>query len=358
MLSNHLPPHADLLIFATCSEADIVILSCVRCNTTGDVGFLKDRRRMCVATSRARDLMIVVGSVRTLCCDYFCIGAPMAAVCPAAGYSRNLWTTLLAAATVVQYECNSEIATNSGRVSPWSEMFGNAGRNYVAALLPSKAAADRKSIQTMTSEPLLAVVNDLPAFSVPLPKQESYSASGHIILGLREHITTGTPVTSASVNQENYAVCGFGSVASYSDQTQLMAKTIRSPTTFMSEYNPALPFPVVTNFTCNEYSQADSPLALSCAPPLGPIGVQVPLRVPLAAWSVHDVQRLLGRCGFAEAANAALDCGLDGKTLLDLLCSDNGKLMLALPVRDGGLGLMGMRLWRVVSELRGAEAVP
>lgn len=51
------------------SEADVVVLSCVRCNARRDLGFLTNRNRMCVALSRARERLIVVASSRTLKSD-------------------------------------------------------------------------------------------------------------------------------------------------------------------------------------------------------------------------------------------------------------------------------------------------
>ena len=48
------------------SEADLVILSCVRCNPQRRLGFIADHRRVCVALSRAREQLIVVGSGATL----------------------------------------------------------------------------------------------------------------------------------------------------------------------------------------------------------------------------------------------------------------------------------------------------
>jgi hypothetical protein len=48
------------------SESDCVILSFVRSNAHGDVGFVKELRRLNVALTRARRLMLSVGSARTL----------------------------------------------------------------------------------------------------------------------------------------------------------------------------------------------------------------------------------------------------------------------------------------------------
>jgi hypothetical protein len=48
------------------SEADVVVLSCVRCNRQHNLGFITDKNRLCVALSRAREMLIVVGSKKTL----------------------------------------------------------------------------------------------------------------------------------------------------------------------------------------------------------------------------------------------------------------------------------------------------
>ncbi len=48
-------------------ESDLVILSLVRSNDKGEVGFLKEERRWNVALTRARHQMIVVGDSATLC---------------------------------------------------------------------------------------------------------------------------------------------------------------------------------------------------------------------------------------------------------------------------------------------------
>mmetsp|Transcript_11941 Transcript_11941/g.20231 ORF Transcript_11941/g.20231 Transcript_11941/m.20231 type:complete len:99 (+) Transcript_11941:95-391(+) len=47
-------------------ERDIIIFSAVRSNRNGDVGFLKDWRRMNVALTRSRSALILVGDLTTL----------------------------------------------------------------------------------------------------------------------------------------------------------------------------------------------------------------------------------------------------------------------------------------------------
>lgn len=47
-------------------DRDIVLYSTVRSNATGQLGFLKDRRRLNVALSRAREALLIVGDIQTL----------------------------------------------------------------------------------------------------------------------------------------------------------------------------------------------------------------------------------------------------------------------------------------------------
>ena len=47
-------------------EKDVVIISCVRCNREGAIGFLGDTRRMNVALTRAKRKLIVIGDSATL----------------------------------------------------------------------------------------------------------------------------------------------------------------------------------------------------------------------------------------------------------------------------------------------------
>ena len=47
-------------------EKDVVIFTCVRCNSFGETGFLTDKRRLNVALTRAKYALILIGSVKTL----------------------------------------------------------------------------------------------------------------------------------------------------------------------------------------------------------------------------------------------------------------------------------------------------
>ena len=47
-------------------EKDIVIFNCVRSNQHNQIGFMKDPRRLNVAITRARHILVLVGSYKTL----------------------------------------------------------------------------------------------------------------------------------------------------------------------------------------------------------------------------------------------------------------------------------------------------
>jgi len=52
-------------------EKEIIILSLVRSNDDGDIGFLKDYRRMNVAITRAKEQLFVTGDSATIGADPF-----------------------------------------------------------------------------------------------------------------------------------------------------------------------------------------------------------------------------------------------------------------------------------------------
>jgi ATP-dependent RNA/DNA helicase IGHMBP2 len=47
-------------------EADICIISLVRCNKPGSIGFLANAKRVNVMLTRGRCLLVVIGSYRTI----------------------------------------------------------------------------------------------------------------------------------------------------------------------------------------------------------------------------------------------------------------------------------------------------
>jgi superfamily I DNA and/or RNA helicase len=47
-------------------ERDVIVISLVRDNAEGNIGFLRDLRRMNVAITRARMKLIIVGNAQTL----------------------------------------------------------------------------------------------------------------------------------------------------------------------------------------------------------------------------------------------------------------------------------------------------
>ena len=52
-------------------EKETIILSLVRSNDDGDIGFLKDYRRMNVAITRAKEQLFVIGDSATIGADNF-----------------------------------------------------------------------------------------------------------------------------------------------------------------------------------------------------------------------------------------------------------------------------------------------
>lgn len=63
------PPRIITVDSAQGTEEEVVILSCVRCNDRGNVGFVRDLRRLNVAISRARQKLIIVGNLETMSSD-------------------------------------------------------------------------------------------------------------------------------------------------------------------------------------------------------------------------------------------------------------------------------------------------
>ncbi len=70
-LSCNVFPDECHMKYGPYSEADMVILSCVRSNALRTIGFLSNKHRMCVAISRARERLVVIGSAHTLGTDKF-----------------------------------------------------------------------------------------------------------------------------------------------------------------------------------------------------------------------------------------------------------------------------------------------
>ena len=69
--SERLRPYRRLIAVNTVDgfqgqERDIILISLVRDNDGGDIGFLRDLRRMNVAITRARMKLIVLGSAATM----------------------------------------------------------------------------------------------------------------------------------------------------------------------------------------------------------------------------------------------------------------------------------------------------
>jgi superfamily I DNA and/or RNA helicase len=70
-------------------EKEAVIISLVRANRQGDIGFLADTRRMNVALTRARRKLIIIGDSATVATHPFY--ARLLDYCDAAGAYRSVW---------------------------------------------------------------------------------------------------------------------------------------------------------------------------------------------------------------------------------------------------------------------------
>lgn len=73
-------------------EKEVVYISLVRSNTKGEIGFLKDYRRMNVAMTRAKKQLIMVGDSATIGNDRFY--AELLAFCESKGSYRSAWDYL------------------------------------------------------------------------------------------------------------------------------------------------------------------------------------------------------------------------------------------------------------------------
>jgi superfamily I DNA and/or RNA helicase len=68
---------------------DNIIVSLVRSNEDGDIGFLKDYRRMNVAITRAKEQLFVIGDSATIGADKFYSG--FLAYIETQGSYRTVW---------------------------------------------------------------------------------------------------------------------------------------------------------------------------------------------------------------------------------------------------------------------------
>lgn len=92
-LTGRLPEHIlaaiDTIDAFQGQERDLVIVSLVRSNTQGKIGFLTDYRRMNVAMTRARERLVIIGDSATLGQDDFYLG--FIRMCEENGYYRTAW---------------------------------------------------------------------------------------------------------------------------------------------------------------------------------------------------------------------------------------------------------------------------
>ena len=69
-------------------EKEIIIISMVRSNSSGVVGFLNDYRRLNVAVTRAKRKLVIVGDCSTLCSvDVLC---DLVDFCESMGYKKSI----------------------------------------------------------------------------------------------------------------------------------------------------------------------------------------------------------------------------------------------------------------------------
>ncbi|HRJ16833.1 MAG TPA: C-terminal helicase domain-containing protein, partial [Saprospiraceae bacterium] len=70
-------------------ERDVVYISLVRSNTKGEIGFLSDYRRMNVAMTRARKLLVIIGDSATIGNNGFY--SDLLEYCEQEGVYRTAW---------------------------------------------------------------------------------------------------------------------------------------------------------------------------------------------------------------------------------------------------------------------------
>ena len=70
-------------------ERSVIYISLVRSNSTGEIGFLREYRRMNVALTRAKYKLVVIGDSSTLCGDAFYNA--FVQYCQDKGYYRSAW---------------------------------------------------------------------------------------------------------------------------------------------------------------------------------------------------------------------------------------------------------------------------
>ena len=122
------------------SEFEYVVLSTVRSNSRGTLGFVKDRQRICVAISRAMRQLVIVGCADTLAVD-------------------SCWRTVLSRAESQSHRH----WTNLGRTAANALPQHGAGRSVLEELAKGKADAR----ETLLSHTAVSLMRQQPSFNGP-----------------------------------------------------------------------------------------------------------------------------------------------------------------------------------------------
>lgn len=125
------------------SEFDFVVLSTVRSNSRGKLGFVKDRQRICVAISRAMRQLVILGCADTLAAD----GCWRTVNSRAEPQSQRHWETLGRAAS---------------KVLP-AAPAGGSGRSVLEELAKGKA----DSREALLSHTAVLLMRQQPSLNVP-----------------------------------------------------------------------------------------------------------------------------------------------------------------------------------------------